>query len=45
VEEHGTARGARAVVVEARIGARIDLRIGGVARDPLFDLCARGVER
>jgi hypothetical protein len=32
-------------MVEARIGARIDFRIGGVARDPLFDLRARCVER
>jgi hypothetical protein len=45
VEEHGAARGAGAVMVEARIGARIDLRIGGVARDSGFDLGARVVER
>jgi hypothetical protein len=45
VEEHRAARGAGAVMVEARIGARIDLRIGGIARDPGLDLCARFVER
>jgi hypothetical protein len=32
-------------MVEARISARIDLRIGGVARDPGLDLRARFVER
>jgi hypothetical protein len=32
-------------MVEARIGARIDLRIGGIARDPGFDLRARFFER
>jgi hypothetical protein len=32
-------------MVEARISARIDLRIGGVARDPGLDLRARSVER
>jgi hypothetical protein len=33
------------MMIEARIGARIDLRIGGVARDQGFDLPARIVER
>jgi hypothetical protein len=32
-------------MVEARIGARIDVRAGGVARDLRFDLRARIVER
>ncbi len=45
VEEHGAAPGARAVMIEPRIGARIDLRVGGVARDPGFDLGACLVER
>jgi hypothetical protein len=45
VEEHGAARDLRAMMIEARIGARIDLRIGSVACDPFFDLGARLVER
>jgi hypothetical protein len=33
------------MVVEPRVGTRIDLRVGGVARDPGFDLGARLVKR
>jgi hypothetical protein len=41
MEEHRSALGARAVLVEPRIGARIDRRIGGVARDVGADFVAR----
>jgi hypothetical protein len=45
VKEYRAALGARAVLVEARIRARIDGRIGGVARDQLVNAVPRILER
>jgi hypothetical protein len=45
VKEDRAALDARAVVVEARIGTRVDRRIGGIARDEFANLFARGFER
>jgi hypothetical protein len=45
VEQNGTARRARAVIVEPRMRARIDRRIGGIARDERANSGARLRER
>ena len=45
VKEHGAAFGAGAVVVESRMGARIDRRIRRVACDQVANFCAGALER
>jgi hypothetical protein len=45
VKEHGAALDLGAMIVESRIRARIDRRIGGVARDQLTDSGLRVRER
>jgi hypothetical protein len=45
VKEDDAARRCRAVLVEARIRARIDGGIRGIARDEVADALARVVER